>query len=161
MRYRIRDVLIVSSLYDLYIFEENGRLYELIRSEYQGLNLSHTPELSHVSSGKEAIKLIREEKCFDLIIATLHIEDMPPVDFAKKIHQEGISIPIIMLAFDNRELAEMLAQKEDRLFNQVFIWQGNYRLLLAIIKYLEDQKNVEHDTHIMGVQSIILIEDSI
>ena len=161
MRYRIRDVLIVSSLYDLYIFEEDGRLYDLVRSEYQGLNLSHTPELSHVSSGKEAIKLIKEEKRYDLIIATLHIEDMQPADFAKKIRQEGITVPIIMLAFDNRELADMIAQKEDKLFDQVFIWQGNYRLLIAMIKYLEDKKNLEHDTHIMGVQSIILIEDNI
>ncbi|MBM2839841.1 MAG: Response regulator, partial [Bacteroidetes bacterium] len=50
MRLRIRDVLIVSSLYDLYLFEEDGRLYELIRNEYQGLHLSHSPELTRVSS---------------------------------------------------------------------------------------------------------------
>ena len=161
MRYRIRDVLIVSSLYDLYIFEEDGRLYELIRSEYQGLNLSHTPELTHVSNGGEAIKLIREEKRFDLIVTTLHIEDMQPATFAKKIRQEGITLPIIMLAFDNRELADMLAHKENLLYDQIFIWLGNFRLLLAIIKYLEDRHNVEHDTHIMGVQSIIIIEDNI
>jgi hypothetical protein len=36
MRFRIRDILLVSSLYDSYIFEEDGRLYELIRKEYQG-----------------------------------------------------------------------------------------------------------------------------
>ena len=53
MRLRIRDILLVSSLYDLYLFEEDGRLYELIRNEYQGLNLSHSPELIRVSSGKE------------------------------------------------------------------------------------------------------------
>ncbi|MGB6121269.1 MAG: hypothetical protein WBG80_05130, partial [Bacteroidota bacterium] len=38
MRLRIRDILLVSSLYDLYLFEEDGRLYELIRNEYQGFN---------------------------------------------------------------------------------------------------------------------------
>lgn len=161
MRYRIRDVLIISSLYDLYLFEEDGRLYELIRSEYHGLNLSHTPELTHVASGKEAIKMIQQEKRFDLIITTLHIEDMQPAEFAKKIRQAGISIPVVMLTFDNKELADMLAHKEDVLYDYIFIWQGNYRLLLAIIKCLEDHKNVEHDTHILGVQSIILVEDNI
>ena len=50
MRYRIGDILLVSSLYDLYLFEEDGQLYELIRSEYQGLQLSHPPELSSVHS---------------------------------------------------------------------------------------------------------------
>lgn len=54
MRFRIRDILLVSSLYDSYIFEEDNRLYELIRREYIDLNLSHSPELIQVSSGKEA-----------------------------------------------------------------------------------------------------------
>ena len=82
MRLRIRDILLVSSLYDLYLFEEDGRLYELIRNEYQGLNLSHSPELTRVSSGVDAIELIREENRFDLIITTLHIEDMTAIEFA-------------------------------------------------------------------------------
>lgn len=161
MRFRIRDVLIVSSLYDFYIFEEDGRLYELLQSEYRGLNLSHTPELTQISTGKEGIALIKEEKRFDLIIITLHVEDMRPATFVKEIRKEGIEIPIVMLAFDNKELADMLAHKEDVLFDQVFIWMGNFRLLLAIIKHLEDRQNVKHDTNVMGVQSIILIEDNI
>ena len=61
MRLRISNVLLVSSLYDLYLFEEDGGLYELIRNEYQGFNLSHSPELTRVSSGKEAIALAKEE----------------------------------------------------------------------------------------------------
>ena len=65
MRLRIRDILLVSSLYDLYLFEEDGRLYELIRGEYQGLNLSHSPELTRVSSAQEAIRLAQKEKRFD------------------------------------------------------------------------------------------------
>ncbi|MCK5147249.1 histidine kinase [bacterium] len=161
MKHRIRDVLIVSSLYDFYIFEEDGRLYELLRSEYQGLNLSHTPELTRVSSGREAIALLTGDNRFDLVITTLHIEDMGPAAFAKTVRDAHVDIPIAMLAFDNRELADMLARKENILFDETFVWQGDYRLLLAIIKHLEDRLNVEHDTHVMGVQSIILVEDTI
>ena len=73
MPYRIRDVLLVSSLYDSYIFEEGGRLYELIHNEYQGLNLTHTPELTQVSSGADAIAMVMEERHFDLIITTMHM----------------------------------------------------------------------------------------
>jgi len=161
MRYRIRDVLIVSSLYDFFIFEEDGRIYELLLREYQGLNLSHTPELTHVSSGRYALDLIEEENRFDLVITTLHIEGMTPNKFAKLLRNRKINIPLIMLAFDNQELAEMIAHGEDSLFDKIFIWQGNYRLLLAMIKYLEDKVNAAHDTKAMGVQSIILIEDNI
>jgi hypothetical protein len=59
MRFRIRDILLVSSLYDLYVLEEDGRLYELIRSQYESLNLTHAPELSRVASGREAIEVVR------------------------------------------------------------------------------------------------------
>lgn len=161
MRLRIRDVLLVSSLYDSYLFEEDGRLYELIRNEYQGLNLSHSPELTRVSSGREAIALAKEEKRFDLIITTLHIEDMHPLQFATLVRESGLTLPIVLLAFDNRELAELLLRHDTSIFDRVFIWQGDFRLIIAIIEQLEDRMNVDHDTRLAGVQSIILIEDSI
>jgi CheY-like chemotaxis protein len=161
MRIRIRDILLVSSLYDLYVFEEDGRLYELLRSRYQDLNLSHSPELTRVANGKEAISLIREEKRFDLVITTLHIEDMRPAAFARILREEGIHIPVVLLAFDNRELSDLLLYKEADVFDDIFIWQGDFQLLIAIIKSLEDRMNVDHDTHIVGVQSIILIENDV
>ncbi len=161
MRNRIRDVLLVSSLYDLYLFEEDGRLYELIRNEYQGLHLSHSPELTRVSSGKEAINLAKEEKRFDLIITTLHIEDMNALRFAKLVREAGLDIPIVLLAYDNRELKELLTHHDTSIFDRIFIWQGDYRLIIAIIKHIEDKINVDHDTRIVGVQSIILIEDNV
>ena len=92
MRLRIRDVLLVSSLYDLYLFEEDGRLYELIRHEYLGLQLSHSPELTRVSTAKDAMRLAEQERRFDLIITTLHIEDMHAVNFAKLIKKKRIKM---------------------------------------------------------------------
>src|SRR3954471_13599674 len=89
MRHQIRDVLLVSSLYDLYLFEEDGRLYDLIRNEYQGLNLSHAPEIIRVPSGEEAIELA-EERRFDLIITTLHVEDMASFTLARRIREAGL-----------------------------------------------------------------------
>ncbi len=161
MRWRIRDVLLVSSLYDLYLFEEDGRLYELIRNEYQDLYLSHSPELTRVSNGQEAIALAREEKRFDLIITTLHIEDMTALKFARLVRESGVEIPIVLLAYDNRELKDLLTHHDTSIFDRIFIWQGDFRLIIAIIKHIEDLRNVEHDTRIVGVQSIILIEDNI
>ena len=161
MKYRIRDILLVSSLYDSYLFEEDGRLYELIRKEYQGLNLSHSPELIRVSSGIEAIALAKEEKRYDLIISTLHIEDMHALNLAKLVKQSKLNIPVVLLAYNNRELSDLISRHDVSVFDKIFIWQGDFRILLGIIKYLEDKINVEHDTKIVGVQSIILIEDNI
>ena len=161
MRLRVRDILLVSSLYDLYLFEEDGRLYELIRNEYQGLNLSHSPELTRVSSGYEAISLAKEESRFDLIITTLHIEDMPPLSFVKQAKKSGLNIPIVLLAHDNKELKYLLLNPEINIFDKVFIWQGDFRIIIAMIKYFEDKLNVEHDSKIVGVQSVIFIEDNV
>ncbi len=161
MRYRIRNILLVSSLYDLFVFEEDGRLYELIRNEYKGLNLSHSPEITRVSRGREALRLAKEMKEFDLIITTQHIEDMHAGTLAKKIRSSGLNIPVVLLAYDNKELKELSQYTDISVFNQVFIWTGDFRIIIAIIKHLEDVMNVEHDSKLIGVQTIILIEDNV
>jgi CheY-like chemotaxis protein len=161
MRHRIRDVLLVSSLYDQYLFEEDGRFDELIGNEYQRLNLSHSPELTRVSSGKEAIVLAKEERRFDLILSTLHVEDMTAVRLAQQAREAGIQIPIVLLAYDSKELRDLKAHNYTAAFDRVFVWQGNFQLIIGIIKSLEDRMNVDHDTRLVGVQSIIFIEDNI
>ncbi len=161
MRHRIRDVLLVSSLYDLYLFEEDGRFDELISNEYQSLNLSHSPEITRVSSGKEAIVLAREERRFDLILTTMHVEDMTAVRLAREARAAGVTIPIVLLAYDSKELKDLKAHNYTEAFDRVFVWQGDFRLIVGIIKHLEDRMNVDHDTRLVGVQSIIFIEDNI
>src|SRR3989304_2891841 len=126
MRIRISNVLLVSSLYDLYLFEEDGRLYELSRSEYEGLNLSHSPELTRVSSGHDAINLAKDEKRFDLIITTLHIEDMQALQFAKLVKESGLNIPVVLLAHDNKELNNLLFNYDTSVFDKIFVWQGDF-----------------------------------
>lgn len=161
MRKRVRNILLVSSLYDSYIFEEDNRLYEFIRREYQGLNLSHSPELIQVSSGKEAIRLANEEKRFDLIITTLHIDDMSAITLAKKVKAAGLEIPVVLLNYENREMTDLINSKYVSVFDKVFIWQGDYKIILGIIKSFEDRYNVDNDTKRVGVQSIIVIEDNV
>lgn len=161
MRKRIRDIILVSSLYDLYLFEEDGRLYELIRNEYQGLNLSHSPELIRVSSGQDAINLALEDKRYDLIITTLHIEDMTAPELAKKVRDLNLKIPVVLLSHDNRELQYLLKSPEAQYFSKIFVWLGDYRIIIAIIKFLEDRMNLEDDTKLVGVQNVIVIEDNV
>ncbi|MFI5251278.1 MAG: PEP/pyruvate-binding domain-containing protein [Bacteroidota bacterium] len=161
MRFRIRDVLLVSSLYDSYMIEEDARLYELIRSEYEGFHISHAPELHRVSTGAEAIALAKEGKQFDLIITTMHIEDMHALQLAKQIRELKLNISVVLLALDQKELADLLTHHETSLFDRIFLWQGDYHLIIAILSHIEDLKNVQHDTEVAGVQAILLIEDNV
>jgi hypothetical protein len=160
MKKRISEVLLVSSPYDLFLFEEDGRLYEQIRDEYQGLHLSHSPEFSRASTAKDAIDLIKENN-YDLIITTLHIEDRLPIRFAEEVKSLKPDLPLVLLAYDSRELHNLMLKYDTSFFDKIFIWLGDYRLIVAIIKHLEDKMNVEHDTEIIGVQSIIVIEDNV
>jgi CheY-like chemotaxis protein len=161
MSFRINDIILVSSMYDFYLFEEDGRLYELIRKEYQGLNLSHSPELVHVASGKEALKLAKAEGRFNLIITTLQVEDMSAAALAKRIKKAGLNIPIALLGYDNNEMIEVVKSKNAEAFDKIFMWQGDFRIIFGIIKYFEDKRNVDSDIKRVGVQVIILVEDSV
>jgi CheY-like chemotaxis protein len=161
MRYKIQEILLVSSIYDYYLFEEDGRLYELIRSEYQNLNLSQAPEITHVTTGEEAVELLKSDHNFDLIITTLHIEDMHVIKFANQVKAMGIALPIILLAYDNIERKELTTHYDTSVFERIFIWSGDFHLLIGIIKYYEDKMNVTEDTQNIGVQVIILVEDNI
>jgi CheY-like chemotaxis protein len=161
MRHKIRDILLVSSLYDNYLFEEDGQLYELIQQEFNALNLSHPPEITHVTSGTEALELLAGGEHFDLVITTLHIEDMHVIRFAQGVRQSKVDVPMVLLAYDNRERKELVTNYDTSVFDRIFVWQGDYRLLIAIIKCFEDRLNVENDTLTAGVQSIILVEDNV
>jgi CheY-like chemotaxis protein len=161
MRFRVRDVLLVSSLYDSFILSEDGRLYEELLNEYIGLNLTHMPGITRVSSGKAAIDMVKDLGRFDLIITTMRLEDMHALDFAKQIKEDGLAIPVVLLTYDNRELGELSRRHDLSVFERVFMWQGDFRIVLAIIKYIEDRTNVDYDTHLVGVQSVIVIEDNV
>lgn len=161
MQKKVRDILLVSSLYDFYLFEEDGRLYELIREEYQTLNLSWAPEITHVTTGEEALNLIKNQGNFEIIVTTLHIEDMHVIQLAQKIRDITKDTPLILLAYDNRERKELTSQYDTSIFDRLFIWQGDYKLMMGIVKYVEDRLNLEIDTMTVGVQSIILVEDNV
>jgi CheY-like chemotaxis protein len=161
LRYKVHNILLASSIYDSFILAEDGRLYESLITEYMGLNLTDPPSITRVSSGGEALSMIQTEKRFDLVITSLRLEDMAALDFARKARDAGVTIPIILLTYDASALNELAVKYDTSVFDRVFIWQGDFRILLAIIKSVEDRVNLDHDTKLVGVQSIILIEDNV
>ena len=161
MRNRVHQVLLVSSLYDSFILSQDGQINELLLSDFMALNLYQAPEMTRVSRAGEALELLESgNREFNLILTTAHVGDMPVTDFAKKVHDLGIDAPIILIAYESREVERLKTLKDIHTIDKIFLWQGDFRMLLAIVKYVEDRANVEHDTREMGVQTIILIEDN-
>ncbi len=161
MPFRVQDILLVSSLYDSFTLQEDGRLNELIAGEFLELSLHHTPGLTHVFSGWEALSLARAERRFNLILTTLRAADLDATEIAREVKASGLGIPVVAMAYDNDERKEFEATHDLSDLDGLFLWQGNARVLVAIVKYVEDRRNAAHDTAAMGVRVLLVVEDNV
>jgi CheY-like chemotaxis protein len=161
MPFRVQDILLVASLYDSFTLQEDGRLNELILEEFLELSLHHTPGLTHVSSGAEALAMAQADRRFNLIITAPDPGDMDATELARAVKAAGLDVPVVVLAFDNNERKEFVAQHDTSDIERIFLWQGNARILVAIVKCIEDRRNVAHDTAIVGVPVILVVEDNV
>ncbi len=159
MARKVREILLVSSLYDACILEEDCRLAERIINEYRGLNLSQPPRLTWVSSAEEALETLDKQK-FDMVITMLHLADMDAFAFGREIKKRKPDLPVILLGHNALPPDFSLRMAQDAGIDRVFVWSGDSELLLAIVKSTEDAMNVTHDTETSGVRVILLIEDS-
>src|SRR5271167_1625614 len=108
MPFRVNDILLVSSLYDSFILREDGRLNELLIGESLELNLHQVPGITHVSNGREAVQLARSQPRFNLIVANLQLADMDAAQLAREIKNAGLDVPVVVLAYDHREIKNFL-----------------------------------------------------
>ncbi len=159
MPFRVRDILLVSSLYDSFILKEDGRLNELLVGESVEMNLQQIPSITQVSTGAEALS--RWQPRFNLVVTNLEVGDMNAAQLAKEIKASGLDIPVVVLAYDYRELKNFVARGLHRDIERVFLWQGNVRMLIAIVKLIEDARNAPVDTAGIGVPVILVVEDNI
>ena len=158
MLHRIHDILLVASPYDAFILEEDGRLTEQILHEYLGMNLSYAPRVWQANTASYAMDLL-SRRSVDLVIVMMRISDMDLITFGTQVKKLYKNKPIILLAFDESEIKQ-LPEDRDQFIDNVFVWTGNSSVFPAIIKYIEDSKNVKRDTRKGDVRSIIYIEDT-
>src|SRR5947209_2332699 len=160
MPFSVQDILLVSSLYDSFILREDGRLNELLIGESLELN-QQIPGITHVSSGAEALALARSQLRFNLIVTNLEVGDMDAAQLAREVKNAGFDVPVIVLGYDYREIKNFVARNPLTDVDRMFLWQGNARILITIVKYIEDKRNVQHDTRAMGVPVLLVVEDNI
>ncbi len=161
MQKRIHSILLICSNYDAFMLEEDGRIDEQIFNEYVSLNLSSPPLFLTAKDGSEAFEILKTEKV-DLIITMFSLGgDSDIFSLAGELKSVYPSVPIVVLTHFSREVSLKLANEDLSSIDYVFSWLGNADLLLAIIKLLEDKMNAEHDVEEGGVQTILLVENSI
>lgn len=161
MPFRVHDILLVSSLYDSFILREDGRVNELLMKESLDLHLQNVPGISHVATGREALEIARSQPRFNLIVTNLHLGDMDAAELAREVKRAGLDVPVIVLAYDYREVQNFVKRYPETDIERIFLWQGNARILISIVKYIEDKRNVQHDTEAMSVPVVLVVEDNI
>ena len=159
MNKKVSNILLLSSPYDAFILEEEGRLAERIIKEYRGLNLSRPPRLTWVSTTSEAFKRLNE-KTFDFVITTPRVDGMAPHTFARQCKKQYPKLPIFLLTRNHAEIVQGRSDGTSEAYDRTLYWNGNADLLLAQVKNLEDRWNISRDTKLARVRVIIMVEDS-
>ncbi|MBE6283512.1 MAG: phosphoenolpyruvate synthase [Mediterranea massiliensis] len=160
MTRRIFNVLLIANPYDAFMMEDDGRIEEKIFNEYSSLSLRYPPRFTRASSYDEAMELLGSMS-FDLIICMPGTGDGEGFDTARSIKSSYPSTPMVILTPFSHGITKRIANEDLSPFDYVFCWLGNTDLLLSIIKLIEDKMNLEHDVKEVGVQLILLVEDSI
>ena len=160
MNKRIYNVLLIATKYDAFMLEDDGRVDEQIFNEYTSLSLRYPPRFTQVTTEEEALAELKNRN-FELIICMPNMDNRDIFAAAKEIKIHYPNIPIVVLTPFSKEVSKRIANEDLSAIDYVFSWLGNAELLLAIIKLIEDKMNAPDDTASVGVQIILLVEDSI
>jgi len=161
MSNRIRNIMLICNSYDGFSLEEDGRIESQISQEYNELNMSNPPEIKRVKSTIEALELLKTSSKFDLIITMYNVGELDPFSFSKIVKETYPDIAIVLLTSFSRVIHQRIEEQDTSTIDYMFYWHGSADLIIAIIKLIEDQKNAEHDILKVGVQAILLVEDSV
>lgn len=161
MSRRIRRILLVCNSYDSYALEEDGRIDARIQQEYNELNLSNPPAISRVETPTEALELVSSGEQFDLVMTMYNVGNRDVFTFAEQMKVLQPSTPIVLLTNSTKEIHRRISENRTTAIDHIFCWSNSTDLIIAIIKLLEDSMNAEHDILEVGVQAIMLVEDSI
>ena len=160
MTKRIFNVLLVANPYDAFMLEDDGRIDEKIFNEYMNLSLRYPPRFTQVSTEEETWKQLANTT-FDLVICMPGTDNSDTFEIARSIKNKYSHIPLVVLTPFSHGITARMEHEDLSIFEYVFCWLGNTDLLVSIIKLIEDKMNLEHDVKEVGVQMIMLVEDSI
>ncbi len=159
MQRRIFNVLLVASRYDAFMMEEDGRVDEQLYNEYVSLNLSSPPRVARVSN-MAAANVAMHHNHYDLVVVMPGVDISDCIEGCRSIKRRWPDTPMVLLTPFSKEVSRRLANENLDDIDYVFSWLGNMDLLLAIIKLLEDKLNAD-DVSTVGVQMIMVVEDSV
>ncbi len=160
MPFKVKEILLISSLYDAYSIESEGRFSEHMLGQYGQLNLTSFPRITGASNVNQALDLLKN-KHFELIIYMVGVDKQGPLKVLKQIKHKFPYIPVYLLLNNSADSQYFIENKTDISYiDNMFTWNGDSNIFFSMIKLLEDKINAENDTQLGNVRVILLVEDS-
>ncbi|MBN2892978.1 MAG: pyruvate, phosphate dikinase [Bacteroidales bacterium] len=159
MPFKVREILLISSLYDAFTIESEGNFSQKILGEFFKLNLTSFPRITAVSFYYDAFKQLCA-KHFDLIIVMVGNDKKTPIKALEALKTDFSHIPVYLLLNNNADVSEFIDFKLNKIVDNLFIWNGDSRIFFSMIKLLEDNVNLENDTKIGHTRLILIVEDT-
>jgi hypothetical protein len=161
MPFKVKEILLVATLYDAFSITSEGQFFDRIVGEYLQLNLYAAPRITSVTSDDEALLKLQYNN-YDMIILTAGLNRLSPISLAAKVKKVTPEVPILLLVNNNSDLKYFKIQGgKSRNFERIFVWNGDSKIFLAMSKYVEDKINSSADTMVGNVRVILLVEDSV
>lgn len=159
MPYKVKDILLVSHLYDAYLIEGEGRFSEIMLYDYGNMNLTSLPRITGASFNDDIEEYFKNQD-INLVVLMVGLDKDTPVKLAKKIKENYPEKIIFFLLNDGTYEKYFVKEFKKDYFDMVFVWNGETRIFFAMIKYLEDKMNAKNDAELGSVRLILVVEDS-
>jgi hypothetical protein len=160
MKYKVSEILLVATLYDTFILENEDRFFEQAMGEVYHLSLSSLPRITGATSSDDALDLLKE-RAFDFVVLMVGVDARTPLRLADRIRKRYPEMKIFLLLNNSSKIGifdepNAMPPAIDRLF----VWNGDSKIFFTMVKLLEDEVNLENDTKVGLVRVILLVEDS-
>jgi hypothetical protein len=160
MKLKVSEILLVATLYDTFILENEDRFFEQAMGEVYHLSLSSLPRITGATSADDALELLKE-RSFDFVVLMVGVDTRSPLRLAERIRRRYADMKIFLL-LNNSSKIGLFDEQESVLpaIDRLFVWNGDSKIFFAMVKLLEDELNLENDTKVGLVRVILLVEDS-
>jgi hypothetical protein len=158
--FSIKKILLLSSSYDYFLLEEEGRIEKLFQHIYPKDLPLQPPEITQVESSQDAKHHLDNDQ-FDLFIIFNEPQDINLLSFTNSIKDLHPDLPIVYLANHTAQLKKLIEKDNYETIDRAFTWNGDGSILLIIIQLFEDQTNIQSNPSCENKEIILLIEDDI
>ncbi len=153
----VSDVLLLSTSYNYFLIQEEGRLDSLVKDKFSYGGIRQPPNIHHVETEQECKETLKELQMDLLIIFGRPLENGFE-KFLKELKTDFKDLPVVWIT--NNDLDSSASLHKEIEFEEVFTWNGDGKIILTIIQYIEDKLRFIKDGFNGKNRPILLVEDS-